>query len=147
MKNVIKHLLLFAVTICLTSSFVDKPVPSPVKIDTGSFTHMSVAGGAFLVFAGKHGGEIKKDELTSQRELKVDGCAKGSKIFSYSLEVNKRGMKSTLEAKSNLLSDEMITKLKSLSPGDSFEFKSMKAYLPNGKDIVDVHGQKFVVVS
>jgi hypothetical protein len=103
-------------------------------------------GGAYLVFAGKNGGKIEKKELASQTELKVDGCAKGSRIFTFSLEVNKGGKKSMLNADSNVLTREMISRLQNLSPGDSFEFKSIRAYLPNGKDVVDVHGERFVVV-
>lgn len=40
----------------------------------------------------------------------------------------------------------MIAQLKSLSKGDSFEFQRTKAHLPNGKDVVDVHAKKFIVV-
>lgn len=39
----------------------------------------------------------------------------------------------------------MIAQMKSLSKGDSFEFQNTKAYLPNNKDVVDVHGKKFIV--
>jgi hypothetical protein len=103
-------------------------------------------GGAYLVFAGKNGGDITKRELRGQTELGVEGCAKGSRVFSFSLEVNRDGKTQKMQAKSNVLSQDMITALASLDTGDSFEFKSMKAYLPNGKDVVDVHGRKFVVV-
>lgn len=36
--------------------------------------------------------------------------------------------------------------LQSLSEGDRFEFKQIKAYLPNGKDKVDVFAKPFKVV-
>jgi hypothetical protein len=106
----------------------------------------SPLGGAFLLFAGKFGGEVNCKEIAEQKELAVDGCAKGSKIFKYTLVITKGGQKSTYHATSNVLSGEMQTKLKTLSAGDSFEFSEIKAYLPNGKDIVDVHAKKFVVV-
>lgn len=99
-----------------------------------------------MVFAGKFGGEITQKEIASNSEVKVEGCAKGSRIFQFTLSVTKNGKTSTLTNKSNLLTDEMITQLKSLSKGDSFEFQQTKAYLPNSKDVVDVHGKKFVVV-
>ena len=103
-------------------------------------------GGAYVVFAGKHGGNIKKSELRGQTELSVDGCAKGSRIFAFTLEVNRKGKVTKLHAKANVLTTDMVTTLNGLDAGDSFEFTSTKAYLPNGKDEVDVHCQKFVVV-
>jgi len=109
-------------------------------------TSESSYGGAFLVFAGKNGGNIKMSELQGQTKLGVEGCAKGSRIFSFALEVNAGGKVRTFKAESNDLTNEMVTMLKGLHAGDSFEFKSMKAYLPDSKDVVDVHGNKFVVV-
>ena len=106
----------------------------------------SPIGGAYLLFAGKFGGEVNKKEIAEQRELAVDGCAKGSKIFKYTLVITKGGQKSTYQSNSNVLSGEMQTKLKTLTSGDYFEFSEIKAYLPNGKDIVEVHAKKFVVV-
>lgn len=103
-------------------------------------------GGAYVVFAGKFGGDITQKEIESHSEVKVEGCAKGSRIFQFTLCVTKNGKTSTLTNKSNILTDEMATQLKSLSKGDSFEFQQTKAYLPNSKDVVDVHGKKFVVV-
>jgi len=144
MKNAIKNLLFSAVIICLSSSFVSGPVMNDSVSKEGISTATSF-GGAYLYFAGKYGGEIKKKDLAGQKELKVEGCAKGSRIISYTLEVNKRGTKSSLSGRSNVLSDEMVSKLQSLEAGDTFEFREMKATMPNGKDIVDVHGQKFVV--
>jgi hypothetical protein len=105
-----------------------------------------VLGGAYLVFAGKNGGQITRSELRGQKELGVDGCAKGSRIFSFSLEISRDGKTQKMTASSNVLSNDMITALGKLESGDSFEFKSMKAYLPNGKDVVDVQGRKFEVV-
>jgi hypothetical protein len=103
-------------------------------------------GGAYLVFAGKNGGSITKSEMRGQTELSVEGCAKGSKIFTYTLEIHAGGKTRSLEAKSNKLTTEMVTALQSLKVGETFQFKSMKAQLPEGKDIVDVSSEKFTVV-
>ena len=128
------------------SAFVPRPVISETTDRNETISSETAIGGAFLVFAGKHGGNISKSELRGQTELKVDGCAKGSKIFAFTLEVNHKGKVSKLQAKSNVLTTDMVTALNGLNAGDSFEFTSTKAYLPNGKDEVDVHSQKFVVV-
>jgi hypothetical protein len=40
----------------------------------------------------------------------------------------------------------MQNKLKSLSAGDYFEFSQIKAYLPNGKDVVEVSAKKYFVI-
>ncbi|HZV69415.1 MAG TPA: hypothetical protein VFG10_07725 [Saprospiraceae bacterium] len=144
MKITIKNLLFSVVIICLSSSFVSGPVMNDPITKEGISTAITF-GGAYLYFAGKYGGEIKKKDLAGQKELKVEGCAKGSKIISYTLEINKRGTKSAFSGRSNVLSDEMVTKLQGLEPGDTFEFKEVKATMPNTKDVVDVHGQKFVV--
>ena len=103
-------------------------------------------GGAFLVFAGKNGGNIKMSELQGKTELAVEGCAKGSEIFSFVLDINSGGKTRTYKASSNVLSNEMVAALKGLHAGDSFEFKSIKANLPNDKEVVDVHGYRYVIV-
>lgn len=135
MKAQIGNLLLVAVVTGISLSFTSMPV-----------TDVNPAGGAYLVFAGRSGGNIKMSELRGQTELSVEGCARGSKIFSFSLEINDGGRMQTLSATSNKLTSVMISALNRLEPGDSFVFKSMKAQLPNGKDVVDVYGEKFVVV-
>jgi hypothetical protein len=146
MKSRILNLLFAAGILCFASSGIGSPLALHKQTDF-SFSPVNKAiGGAFLVFAGKHGGEIKKSELNGNSVLGVEGCAKGSRIFKFTLEITKSGVLTTMQADSNVLTSEMMAKLKSLSPGDSFEFKEMKAYMPNGKDVVDVHGQKFVVV-
>ncbi len=136
MKNTIQQVLLSAAVILITCSFTGSPVAEPAPF-----------GGAYVVFAGKYGGEITQKELAGQRELGVDGCARGSRIFQFTLSVTKKGNTAVFTSKSNQLTAEMVNSLKSLAPGDEFEFSKMKAYLPNGKDITDVHGRKFVVKS
>lgn len=103
-------------------------------------------GGAYIMFAGKFGGEITKREIEEQTAVSVDGCATGSRIFKFTLDVTKDGKMTSLEGGSSVLTKEMLSSLRSLSKGDEFEFRKPKAYLPNGKDVVDVQGKKFVVV-
>lgn len=105
-----------------------------------------IFGGAYLMFAGKFGGEITKKEIEEQTAVSVDGCATGSRIFKFTLNVTKGGKMTSLEGGSSVLTKEMLSILRSLSKGDEFEFRKSKAYLPNGKDVVDVQGKKFVIV-
>ena len=134
----LKSLLLSAFVIVGMCSFVAAPNPEAAA---------ELPGGAWLTIAGKFGGEISKKDVLKTKELAVDGCAIGSKIFTYSIDINKGGTISTFKEESNTFSKEIILKMKELNTGDSFEFKKTKAYLPNGKDEVDVHSKKFVVVA
>lgn len=135
MKN-LGNILLAALLIVSMSSFVAAPNAKT-----------ELPGGAYLTIAGKFGGEISKKDVLKTKELAVDGCAVGSKIFTYSIDINKGGEISTFKAESNTFTKEIILKLKELNTGDSFEFKKIKAYLPNGKDQVDVHSKKFIVTA
>ncbi len=146
MKTVVSNLLLVALVIGISSGFVNKPVATDVISVHDVVSVESPVGGAFLIFAGKNGGNIKMSELQGQTELSVDGCAMGSRIFTFALEINDSSRIKTLQAKSNVLSKEMVVALKGLAAGDSFEFKAMKAYLPDGKEMVEVHGKKFLIV-
>ena len=146
MKNKVMHLLCLPLMLLPVSFLAGISVPatiSPVDLEA---TVEADYGGAYVIFAGKFGGEITQKEIASHSEIKVEGCAKGSRIFQFTLRVTKGGKTSTLTNKSNSLTGEMVTQLKSLSKGDSFEFQQTKAYLPNGKDVVDVVGKKFIVV-
>ena len=75
----------------------------------------------------------------------MDGCAKGYKIMTYTIEITRGQSKLTYQSNSNHLTKEIQSKLQSLVKGDTFEFKLMKAQ-QGGKHIVDVHGSKFTVV-
>jgi len=143
MKNKVKHLLYLTLMLLPASFLASFSVPATTSIEEKEATSV---GGAYVVFAGKFGGDITQKEIESNSEVKVEGCAKGSRIFQFTLSVTKNGKTSTLTNKSNVLTDEMAAQLKSLSKGDSFEFQQTKAYLPNSKNEVDVHGKKFVVV-
>ena len=103
-------------------------------------------GGAYLVFAQKMGGEVTLKQIQKECELNVAGCAKGSRIFTYTLIIHKKGKKRSFRASSNELTKEMMAELKGLSAGDTFQFKSIKAYLPNGQDKVDVFAKVFTIV-
>lgn len=146
MKLFLKNHLFYALAICLSFSLAGGVFAAPGTSGLPMYDVPNVVGGAFLLFAGKFGGDVTRKEIAEQRELAVDGCAKGSKIFKYTLVVTKGSQTFTYQASSNILNTEMQGRLKSLAAGDSFEFTQIKAYLPNGKDIVEVHGKKFFVV-
>ena len=146
MKNTIKQFLFSALAVLFTCSF-SAPETMPAAPGSGAFnTNALPVGGAYLVLAGKYGGNISKKELQGPCSLEVNGCAHGSKIFQFTLVVTQNGKKTTCGTKSGSLTRDMIAKLKSLSAGDEFEFSGTKAYLPNGKDVVDLRSEKFIVV-
>lgn len=146
MKNNPVYLLCLSVILLMASSFVLGPVSSGMPLVGEEINAETPSGGAYLMYAGKNGGNITPKEITGQTELKVDGCAKGSRIFEFTLHITKGGKTSTFSHRSNTLSSEMLKQLQNLSRGDVFEFKNTKAYLPNGNDVVDVHAPKFTVV-
>jgi hypothetical protein len=144
MKNV-SQFLSGTLVMLMLCSFVNSPVltsAEPLKA-AGKYPAM---GGIYLLFADKMGGEIAKKQIESQSELRVDGCVKGSHISSFTLEVKRSGKITSFASESNALTAEMMASLKSLQPGDEFEFKNTRACLGNTKEIVDVHSRKFVVV-
>lgn len=139
-------LLLTAILALFFCAFTDGP-RSDIQLATESITTDALPfGGAYLVFGKKYGGDISKKQFVGIRKLGVDGCAAGSRIFTYKLQITHAGKTTYYSADTNELSDEMVAKLKSLKTGDTFQFKKIKAYLPNGKDVVDVHSREFVVV-
>ena len=105
----------------------------------------AVVGGAYLTFADKFGGEINREELRSTTELGVAGCAAGSKIYTFKLVIKSSGNIKRFSGESYVLSSEILKSLKSLQPGDSFEFTEIKAHLPTGSRI-DALGRLFTVV-
>ena len=104
-----------------------------------------LTGGAYLTFAGKFGGEVDRNVLNETSQVGVAGCAAGSQIFKYTLHINANGRKSVFKGESHLLTDEILTSLRSLKKGDKFEFKEIRAQLPSGSK-VDVLGRVFTVV-
>lgn len=140
-----KSMFLMLMVVCMTSAFTSKSAAYSEGKSKSGISSIPMLGGAYLVFAGKRGGVVSKNDIGAQRELAVEGCAKGSRIFKFTLQVTKGGQMSSYKADSNVLTTEMETKLKSLGKGDSFEFVEIKAYLPGGKEVVNVWGEKFVV--
>ena len=144
MNNLSKRLLLLAM---ILFAMALPNIPSYGNLDTRDVClDKSTIGGAYVVFAGKTGGEIRKSEIAGQTEVRVDGCAKVYRVMTYTLEITSGKSKSIYQSSSNQLTKEMKAKLESLTKGDTFEFKLMKAQQDAGKDIVDVHGSKFTVV-
>ena len=141
-KNVCKGLLMPAF-ILIAISFPNIHSYGHLDVKHGDLTSPYL-GGAYVVFAGKTGGLIKKSEVEAQREVRVDGCAKGYKVMNFTLEITKGNSKLSFESRSNLLTKEMQTNLQSLTKGDTFEFKQMKAQQED-KHIVDVQGNKFTI--
>ena len=146
MKNNVMPFFCATMLLLLGSSFVNQPVSGETTFGGAKAIFSTPYGGAYVVFAGKFGGEVTKQEMAGQTEVKVEGCAKGSRIFDITLILEKGGQTITLKSDSGVLTKEMRANLNSLVKGDSFEFKNTKAYLPNTKDVVDVHGRKFIVV-
>lgn len=129
--------LLFFVTIHPQS--MAKEVPS-----TGITLNRAEWGGIFLIFANQTGGEISREQLKGQKELRVEGCVKGSRVSSFTLVISSHGNKKTFSASDHSLTKEMVTALESLETGDAFEFTSVKATLPDQK-VVNVFTKKYVV--
>jgi hypothetical protein len=142
----LSSLLLIAVLSLFLCSFAGSPAPIAQSVAEEVALEELDFGGAYLVFGKKYGGDITKEQFAGKRQLGVDGCAAGSKIFTYQLRITHAGKTTNYSADSNLLSEDMIAKLQTLRVGDTFEFKKIKAYLPNGKDTVDVHSREFIVV-
>ncbi len=140
------HLFCLPALMLLASSFVKQPVPTEALPTHQELKASLPFGGAWVIFAGKTGGELTKQEINNQTELQVDGCDKGARITGFTLLFTKSGKTSTLSSRSSVLTYEMRSTLKSLAKGDQFEFKNTKALLSNGKDVVEVRGSKFVVV-
>ena len=139
-----KKLFLVLTTVLLTSmSFqltnAHVPEDSKPELDTELF------GGAYLVFAGKFGGELTPKDIANTKALAVEGCAKGSVIYQFDLKVTKNGRTTTYYGTSDQLTEEMHKQLKELSVGDEFTFKNTKARLPK-KGVVDVWAKKFTII-
>lgn len=140
MKNKIQNLF-FAVTLLLFTGGLFSFSPNEMIPTTES----EMIGGAYLTFADKFGGTVTHKDLNRTNEIGVAGCAKGSKIFQFKLKVTKNGKTTSYVGTSPKLTKKMLVKLRSLSKGDEFIFKKVKAYLPDGESEVDVWGKVFTV--
>lgn len=146
MKSTIKSFLLAALVLGIFAAFTNnahaaampKGKPIAAKFDVG---------GGHLVFCGKTGGKIAKKDFAGKTSLQIEGCPGASEtiITSFTLEIVKGGKATALQGTSNRLTNEMVAQLKALSPGDSFEFKKMRARFPNSQDTYQVHTDKFTV--
>ena len=146
MKIRLRNLLILGLFMAFSNPFLAYGSPVLPQLESAEEVSNLPLGGAYLVFGGKLGGEIDKKTLAKQTELGVSGCAAGSKIFQFTLYVTQNGKTKSYKASDCLLSDEICNVLRGLSKGDSFQFKKIKARLPNGDGIVDVFAKKFTVV-
>ena len=137
--------LIFAVATILLTGLFYQSANGHVSIDSKAALETDLFGGAYLVFAGKHGGELSKNDIANTKVLGVEGCAWGSKIYQFDLKVTKNGKTTTYHGNSDQLNEEMHTQLKQLSVGDEFTFKNTKARLPK-EGTVDVWAKKFTIV-
>ena len=139
-----KKLFLAVATILLTGLFF-QTAKAHISIDTNEQIKAEIFGGAYLVFAGKFGGTLTQKDIAKTKSLGVDGCAKGSKIYTFDLKITKNGKTTTYHGNSDQLTEEMHTQLQKLSIGDEFIFKNTKAKLPK-EGTVDVWAKKFTIV-
>ncbi len=132
--------LLVPLLLCLLAKI--NATPLAVMSECGAMYGM---GGAYLTFAGKFGGELQPHEIRRVTQVSIAGCAAGSTIKGYLLQVHCQGQVSTFESDSGTLSPEALKYLALLEPGDSFDFEDVTAQLPSG-DIVQVLARRFVVI-
>ncbi len=137
--------LFLALATILLAGISYQPSNAHISMDSKTASDLDLFGGAYLTFAGKHGGDLTKQEVAKTKALEVEGCAKGSVVFQFSLEITKNGKTTTFAGKSNDLTTEMHNLLKQLSAGDEFTFKNTKARLPK-EEIVEVWAKKFTIV-
>lgn len=147
MKSTIKHFLLSSTLLCFAISINNVPLAAAVPLSKSNTIEIKLDGGAYLIFAGKTGGSIAKKDLGGPLKLSLDGCpgAKESTIVSFELEISKRGKTTTLQSKTNQLTAEMLTALRALGTGDTFDFKKVMAHFPNNAKQFEVHTQKYTV--
>jgi|GEM_PF-4581486 len=146
MKSTIQSSLFAAMLFCLFAAFANdahaavKPVGKPIVAKYE-------VGGGYLVFCGKSGGKIAKKDFVGKSSLQIEGCPGASEtiINSFTLEIVKGGKTTTLQSTTDHLTNEMVAQLKTLSSGDSFEFKKVWARWPNSQDTYQVRTEKFTV--
>ncbi|MBK8565223.1 MAG: hypothetical protein IPN76_18240 [Saprospiraceae bacterium] len=146
MKNTIQHSLLAALVLCLFAAFANNARAAAMPMGKPTAPKFDVGGG-HLVFCGKTGGKIAKKDFAGKTSLQIEGCPGASEtiITSFTLEIVKGGKTTTLQSNSDRLTSDMVAQLKTLSVGDSFEFKKVWARWPNSKDTYQVRTEKFTV--
>ena len=131
MKNSVKILSTFTFIWLLASSFITRPADF---------------GGAWVLFAGKYGGEISKQEIAAQTGITVGGCSKDARVSTFTVSITKNGKTKSYTTDSGNLTAEMSTQLRSLNKGDVFEFNHTKAWINDGANHVNVRDAKFTVI-
>ena len=146
MKKVIQSVVIVLFLIGASNQLSAK---SNCKTENNNVTALEcmedAVGGAYLTFAGKFGGEINQEELKSTTELGIEGCAHGSKIYAFNLEIRSGGEVKKVKGESYKLTKEVLKTFRELKVGDTFEFNEIKAHLPTGGKI-DAIGRTFTVV-
>ena len=140
-----KNLFVFALALTIPFLFQNATATSIPAIEKDLHIEDDIFGGAYLLFAGKFGGDLTPKDIAGTTKLGVDGCAAGSKIFQFTLYVKKNGSTTKFIGDSDELTPEMHKALKSLSTGDEFSFKHVKARLPKKGGEVDVWAKTFFV--
>ncbi|MDN5202354.1 hypothetical protein QQ008_13290 [Fulvivirgaceae bacterium BMA10] len=147
MKLEVKHFLVVTIALlCCIPFSSSNAIENELFITDYQCNKDREIGGAYLTFAGKFGGEITKADLQKYSKLDIHGCAHGSKIYQLTIVITKSGKESTESSKTDNLTRIMLAELRSLSKGDTFTFKKVKANLPNGRGSVDVTSRVFTIV-
>jgi len=87
-KQIMKKLFL-ALAALMLAAISHQPANAHVSLDEQAAFEADLFGGAYLKFAGKHGGDVTKAEIAGTRSLTVDGCAHGSVIYRFDLLITK----------------------------------------------------------
>lgn len=146
MKSTIQSSLFAALLLCLFAAFANNAHAAAKPVGNPNIAKLDVGGG-FLVFCGKRGGTIAKKDFVGKSSLQIEGCPGASEtiINRFTLEIVKGGKTTILQSKTDHLTNEMVAQLKTLSSGDSFEFKKVWARWPNSQDTYQVRTEKFTV--
>ena len=115
------------------------------SIEATCNSDLDLLGGAYVTLADKFGGEISTEDLSTVKELGIAGCAAGSKVYTFNLEIKINGGLKKFVGESNTLSEEIIAAFGKLKKGDSFIFTKIRAHLPSGGKI-DALGRTFTVI-
>ena len=81
--------LFLALAALMLAAISHQPANAHVSLDEQAAFEADLFGGAYLKFAGKHGGDVTKAEIAGTRSLTVDGCAHGSVIYRFDLLITK----------------------------------------------------------
>ncbi len=139
-----KHIVLFGLiaALFLVAFTTNKGEKNNIAVENEALK----IGGAYLTFAGEFGGEITLKKISATNKLGVAGCAAGSLITKFTLKIKRQHQRvATFKGTSHLLNKQLISVLKELKTGDTFEFSKVSAKLPTGSS-VDVVCRTFRVI-